>query len=102
MKTTTISRLLKLEGDGNGDGYHQPEVIFFVGTYPGAGPIVGWMHEGREYLRMPDETDSELEARAISGERPFLSHRLAVPCFFSIHAVNDTIQNLNNTQGGYK
>lgn len=46
--------------------------------------VKGWRYNDLSVLRAENETDEELNARAISEAKPLLKHPLAVPVFHEI------------------
>jgi len=64
------------------------EGIFFVTVNcrqgaPSPEPIIGWRYDGHEIIRLPDETDKDLQLRALEIVGPFLRTG-EVPTFFAI------------------
>lgn len=82
---TLESRILKSDDD-------QIEAIFYTvvdATAEGGGralPVYGWKYDELKVMRVPGETDKELDQRAILEAQPFLRGRGAIPVF---HPINE-------------
>lgn len=94
MSATTERRVSDLEKRVFVDTEGQPEGVFICVTdctREGAGrrlPVFGWKYQDTVIMRNENETDEQLQKRAIETVKPLLTHKLAVPVFHPISKEN--------------
>ncbi len=89
MNKTFEKRVEELEKKIFVDESEKPEGVFMYVVdgrkdAPPPKPVKGWRYNDLSVLRAENETDEELNARAISEAKPLLKHPLAVPVFHEI------------------